>query len=125
MKMDMKMFWGALVAMTLTISLVVIEPAAAEKEGGFFYSGNDFREICDGDITDYCLGFVAGAVDTTRALRSEEQKSKGLVGCIPIGVELQQLYSIVIREFEEHPEELHYPASYLLLRSIAEAFPCN
>jgi hypothetical protein len=60
------------------------------------------------------MGFVKGIAEA--ALRSDW-------GVFPATVTHGQIYMVVGKYLEDHPEELHYPAYELVMRSLAKAFP--
>lgn len=45
--------------------------------------------------------------------------------CIPERVEMGQALEAIEKYLNEHPEELHLPASSLVLRAVQASWPCN
>lgn len=45
--------------------------------------------------------------------------------CPPIGIDADQVVSIVGKYLLQHPEELHLNASELVITSLIEVFPCK
>jgi hypothetical protein len=45
--------------------------------------------------------------------------------CIPTGVNGTQVFEIVKKYIEDNPKEWNHPASYLVERSLFDAFPCK
>lgn len=45
--------------------------------------------------------------------------------CVPERVEMGQALEVIEKYLNEHPQELHLPASGLVLKAIQAAWPCN
>jgi hypothetical protein len=104
---------------SVIILVLFVSPACAD------ISGNDLKEACDGPKGStkftYCMGYVAGALDTFRGLG----KSSALkFFCEPRGVTGEQLILMAQKHLSQNPQDLHYGASSLLLNMMVSAFPC-
>jgi len=53
------------------------------------------------------------------------KRNPDLSFCMPATVTNDQIVKIFIKYLDEHPEELHQPASLLLATSLRKAFPCG
>jgi hypothetical protein len=62
----------------------------------------------------YFDGYVLGVLDLTKDRR-----------CIPERVEMGQTLDVIKNYLNDHPEELHLPASDLVLKAIQMAWPCK
>jgi hypothetical protein len=84
-----------------------------------FQTGNSLAEYCEQDDSrfqaGFCYGYVTGLFD----------KMQGEEICMPDGVTIKQLGSIVKKFLREHPEDLHLSARSLVSAALVEAFPCN
>lgn len=85
----------------------------------------------------YCLGFISGVMGTLYAwqlqgeiARKGDNSTWSLIAsgapyyCPPDGINLGQSQQIVVKWLNEHPEQLHLPASDLVRRALESAFPC-
>ena len=69
-----------------------------------------------------CFGFLSGVADLYDIMTSE-----GLVKpsyCPPVNVSLIRMINVVVNYLQQHPEDLHYSASSLVMAAYADAFPC-
>ncbi len=69
-----------------------------------------------------CFGFISGVTDLHDILISE-----GIVKpsyCPPGNVSLIRMVNVVVEYLQQHPEDLHYSASSLVMAAYADAFPC-
>jgi hypothetical protein len=71
-----------------------------------------------------CLGFIRGMTDC-ESLRKSIDSMFTQVMCIPQGVSDLQLAKIVVKYGNDHPKELHFPASSIVLNALTDAFPCK
>jgi len=70
----------------------------------------------------YCIGLVSGVVDSESLNGVTQQKRF----CVPIpDVTGTQLAKVVAKYGDDHPEELHLPSIYLVIRALQTAFPCK
>jgi hypothetical protein len=101
--------------LTVVIALAFCQPALAYK------SGNELLAQCSNrnDLFELgqCYGFIEGTLETG---------NDGRTFCIPSrGVTHGQVYNIVTRYLERHPEQLRYFAATLVLVAVGIAFPCQ
>ena len=84
-------------------------------------TGRELYELCTGD--DFCVGFIAGAVSTTRAW----SLSGGLPTvpfCLPDGTTYEQLAQAYLAWAEQNPDRLDDVATAVVHEAIAAAAPC-
>lgn len=62
-----------------------------------------------------CHGYITGVADAV----------KNIVACIPSGVIYEQIWRVVIKYLQNHPEELHLPPDVLIVKALEKAFPCK
>lgn len=103
----------------LAVALTVVSTAGADAA---FLDGNKLREWCsssDQGNQGACLGYVVGVADMLST-------NGGLGGqaCIP-EIEATQAVSMVRRYLERHPDLARNAASDLVVRALAESFPCR
>jgi len=53
------------------------------------------------------------------------KRNRDLSFCLPDQVTNDQIIKIFVKYLDDHPEELHQPASLLLVTSMRKAFPCK
>jgi hypothetical protein len=97
------------------IVLGLCQPALAYK------SGYELRAQCSNknDLFDLglCYGFIMGTV---------EAGNDGKTYCIPSrGVTNGQIYDIVIRYLDAHPDQLNAFAATLVMVAVGASFPCR
>ena len=93
---------------------------------GVFKTGGMLLEECESeDAIDkaICIGFVTGVADTFNSVMGLELMPKTF--CIPEQVTVGQLYKVVVKHLNEHPEDLHYRADNGVYMASIEAFPCK
>ncbi len=76
-----------------------------------------------------CVGLVRGIANIMTiwaALDRVERVNTGAVhGCVPDGVNPTHLVRIVVRYLNSHPAQLNQPDSLLVIRALANAYPCK
>lgn len=84
-----------------------------------FQNGNDLLSNCmaAGAAQANCEGYVAGVMDTLVLL------DQSLI-CIPGTATVEQLKTLALDFFKQHPERRHNSASTLLQEAMQQAFPC-
>lgn len=88
-------------------------------------TGNDLQQICTNDSgvgRNTCSAYIIGVVDTVSTVEALKQIT---LVCFPEGATNKQHIDIAKRYLEQHPEERHYSASFLVLLSWALAYPCK
>jgi hypothetical protein len=78
----------------------------------------------------FCAGFVDGVIETQSMWEVWEAKgtivrNPHLSFCLPEGATNDQIVKIFVKYLDDHPEELHEPASLLLVTSLRNVFPCK
>jgi len=92
---------------------------------------NDLLEYCEAQISETgsvakgnaCAGYIMGIVDLYRSLVVLGHTQR--LWCHPEKVHSNQLVRIVTKYLQEHPEDLHRPASTLVVNALIKAFPCE
>jgi len=72
----------------------------------------------------YCVGFVEGVLSTSNIYKALPNTPR-LFCFPPAGVSNEQMIRVVVKYLENHPEQLHFDASILVLTALKEAFPCK
>ena len=105
---------------------LMIGPAEADvldpRESAAFIDGNHLRDMC-ADPGTYAV-FVAGVVDTMRAVQEAGGSLFGRRVCLPKSVILSQAKDVVVRFLREHPEWMQYSAAKLVAVALDGAFLC-
>lgn len=110
------------------ISLLVGATANAEEVRG---DGNELLQYCTesspGDPlstakSTWCTGYLLGIDDMRRFSAMLPQRP---TDCVPEGVTVVQVKSIVVNYLQEYPEELHYSSVVLVHNALKHAFPCT
>ena len=98
-----------------------VAPAAAQTDTSEL-TGRELYELCARD-DDFCVGFVAGAVSTTRAWTL----GGGLATvpfCLPDGTTYEQLARAYVAWAEQTPARLDQVASVAAHEAMAALAPC-
>jgi len=107
------------------ISLVVLCTMAMFSSARADVDGNFLKDTCDGPKGStkyaYCMGYVFGTLDSFRGLGKTSQLK---FFCEPKGVTGEQILLMTVKYLGQHPEDLHYGASSLVLNMMVSAFPC-
>jgi hypothetical protein len=69
-------------------------------------------------IATGCVGYVLGVVDGYNDAADHDFL------CAPADSTAEQLGLVTLKYLHEHPEELHKPASDLIVKAVRAAFPC-
>ena len=96
-------------------------PAAAQTDTSEL-TGRELYELCARD-DNFCVGFVAGAVSTTRAWTL----GGGLATvpfCLPDGTTYEQLAQAYVAWAEQNPDRLDEVASVAVHEAMAALAPC-
>ena len=100
------------------------------------FTANDLKQQCASTLpTDrsFCLGYLTGfehAVSYTTAVTTAivdraVEDYQGIIGCNTEGVTIEQMRLVFLKYVENHPEQLHLPAYYVLSKAMLSAFPCR
>ena len=63
----------------------------------------------------FFAGYVSGVTETLN----------GVIWCTTGNLPLEQLLSIVSKYLDQHPEQWHMSAQYIISIALAEAYPCQ
>lgn len=85
-----------------------------------FLSGNQLKQELDQHSASGRL-YVAGVVDTFAAA---EKIGKNKM-CFPDSGTLSQAEAVILKYLNDNPQDLHWPASYLAIYALSQAFPCK
>ena len=107
-------------AVILTATLLTT-PAAAQTDN-YELTGRELYELCAGD-DDFCVGFIAGTVSTTRAWALGGQLATAPF-CLPDGTTYEQLAQAYLAWAEQNPARLDDTATVVVHEAIAAAAPC-
>ena len=85
-----------------------------------WFTGNELARHCS-DLDPACQGYVVAVADMM--LRPEwPYRARA---CFDKNVELGQLWAVTKRYLDSHPEQLHFPALDIVVRSLSDGFPCK
>jgi hypothetical protein len=113
------------------LSIAATTDASTPQNLIVFQTGNTILEKCKGS-TPYdealCAIYVAGVADTIRffaALPNSDSSPEGpKTLCVPKTVTQGQVGKVFAKYLNDHPQDLHFPATVLAFKSLVEAFPC-
>jgi hypothetical protein len=98
-------------------------PAAAQADGTTSeLTGRELHELCARD-DDFCVGFIAGAVSTTRAWSLGGELAT-VPFCLPDGTTYEQLAQAYLAWAERNPGRLDDLATVTVHEAMAAAAPC-
>ena len=92
---------------------------------GYYMTSNKFLSLCESDLIteqNVCVGYVLGVVDAAQMLDEESSLRRY---CLPDNVASSQLEQTAVKYLNDNPDQLGKSASYNLLISLRQAFPCN
>jgi hypothetical protein len=95
----------------LTLLALTVQATAQDSEykGDYFVNGSTMGTWLEGDSRVAALGYIQGVHDTMSVL--------GLL-CSPDDVTADQLYKMLMKYIEDHPEKMHMPASSLVASAL-------
>lgn len=105
-------------AIFLAAILLISSTSAEAANFGVEITGSDLLELCENgdDYSDgLCLGFVIGVLDIsfdTRLYCLEKATNK-------------QIVMVIGKWMRVNPEELHFPAKWILAKALFNVFPCR
>jgi len=96
-----------------------------------FLTGSDLLERCEARLSETgsiprgntCYGFVIGIQSAHQNFIVSGEMSP--LWCSPHNVGTSQLIRVVTKYLQEHPEDLHFWASSMVLNALKLAFPCE
>jgi hypothetical protein len=113
------------------IAFAIVSPASAQQPH-LYVTGNQLLLACvevergkdSGDIYKAmeCVHFVRGAMDAHVLWHEVESRPRPY--CAPGSASPGQRGLVVLKWLRDHPESLHLPASFSVLKAMAQAFPC-
>ena len=102
-------------------ALLFAMPAMAQTDTSEL-TGRELYELCAGD-DDFCVGFIAGAVSTTRAWSLGGELATAPF-CVPDGTTYEQLAQAYLAWAERNPGRLDDLATVTVHEAMAAAAPC-
>ncbi len=105
-------------AIFLASILFMGSTSAEAAKFGVEITGTDLLELCENgdDYSDgLCLGFVIGVLDIsfdTRLYCLEKATNK-------------QIAMVIVKWMRANPEELHFPAKWIVAKALFNVFPCR
>ncbi len=118
-------------------------PAIAQKT---VLDGNSLQNQCvyyrrttNGDTVSmqdfgkgmFCVGYIRGVLDglfvddVVRSTNTSKSSDAWENACIPKTVSNDQAIKVVLKYLDDNPAKLDVPASMLVVKALAEAFPCK
>ena len=91
-------------------------------------SENDATSVRDMINWSTCRAFVAGVIGGSAMARtSHDLKTHPgeVITCLPDRVQIGQLLRVVKKFLQDNPNTLHFSASSLVKRAVADVFPCR
>jgi hypothetical protein len=102
-------------------AMSVINPVNAS----YYMPANKLLGLCASDSVanqNVCVGYVLGVVDAAQTLDSEANLRRY---CLPKNVSSSQLEKTAVKYMNANSQQLDKSASYYVLVSLREAFPCE
>ena len=93
-----------------------------------FFAGQDNPSPATMDFvnTGYCAGYLDAVLSVEQAWRLVEGKSsKAAHFCLPNDVPKGQMFLVIKKWMDDHPEELHTQAAFIIHQAFLKAFPCK
>jgi hypothetical protein len=115
---------GKYMVLSLTILAGVAPPSihmAAQSDTSEL-TGRELYDLCARD-DDFCVGFIAGAVSTTRAWSLGGELATAPF-CVPDGTTYEQLAQAYLAWAERNPDRLDDLATVAVHEAMAAAAPC-
>jgi len=121
---------------TTLITVIVLCLAFCGRAGAQTTTGADIQNKCK-ELTankafsfdgGFCAGFMDGIIadETMWHLSDDVQKQTHILSfCLPETGTNGQYLQVLVKYLDEHPEELHKPAAFLLREAFNKAFPCG
>lgn len=112
--------------MIALLLVIIFFLTAGNVLGTDFRSGNDLLTICrnfekettsvqEAYETGFCQAYIRGVTDEIPKVSK----------CIPSGVTYEQIWRVVIKYLQNHPERLHLYPAFLIREALEKAFPCK
>lgn len=73
-----------------------------------------------------CQGFIQAVIDyETIKTTDEKGHPAGRKFCVPAEASETQLAKILVKYGDDHPQQLHFPAVFIVMFAMKDAFPCQ
>jgi hypothetical protein len=105
----------------LLAAALLATPAVAQTSTDEL-TGRELYELCARN-DDFCVGFIAGAVSTTRAWSLGGELAT-VPFCLPDGTTYEQLAQAYLAWAEQNPNSLDDIATLVVHEAMAAAAPC-
>jgi hypothetical protein len=106
----------ALAAILLASSFVVV----AGKVSLAADSGNEYLPRCRDGAPDFMQGVCLGIIETVAVYET----ANGRI-CVPGAGTRRQMWAVVVKYLENHPERLHEDIHLLAAQALQTAWPCK
>jgi hypothetical protein len=76
----------------------------------------------------FCAGFIDAVIDSMNMWEADdisEKRPHAIRFCLPQEGTNGQYLQVFLKYLDQHPEELHKAAAFLLVESLRAAFPCS
>lgn len=118
------------------IAILGIIPLIALSSICFALTGQELLRDCEragqlgGSLeTGRCVSYIDGVIDAKASAALDYYSRTGKTAppfCLPTSqLTFDQIRLIYSKFARDNPQDLHLPADRLLIRSLANAFPCN
>lgn len=120
--------------MKLWITLAITLLSSAATAAPSLLSGEKLLRLCEQEYSqNECLLYIAGveegvswAAEWNNALAESASTGERYdMWCKPDRITGGQLYRIVVKDLQSHPERLHQNAGGLVIGALMRAFPCE
>ncbi|MGX5842872.1 Rap1a/Tai family immunity protein [Mesorhizobium sp. ArgA1] len=108
-------------ATALLMSLAFAFNASQAVAEGAWRSGNQLQNECKKQPPAFAYGYVFGLLD---GYDVGEQSGASRLFCPPQDVTGEQLFDVMCRYIDSHPQDRQVPASYLAFTALTDAWPC-
>ena len=106
----------------VALAAALLATPAAAQTGTYELTGRELYELCARD-DEFCVGFIAGAVSTTRAW-SLRGGLATIPFCLPDGSTYEQLAQAYLAWAEQNPDRLDDVATVVVHEAMTAAAPC-
>ncbi len=93
------------------------------KEAIKYFENNKDPSI-NFSAVNYCVGYISGINDLHASFVSSVSCFDPPKYCAPQPADSKQLVEIIVRFLTDHPEDLQFHGSDIILVALKEAFPC-
>lgn len=114
---------------SLLLVVVLFGLTGFARDSKEFSDGNELHDECativSGDLGYYEGGHCFGMIEAYLQLASELSPRYFPAHCLPEGVTIGQIAKMVVKYLDQHPEQLHLPATLVIAKVAHDAFPCR